>query len=94
LRTRLLACVAGGSLGAVVASPISQSLNVSLTLALIGCSLLGVGLGYVVSIFFDVFTASSEEEQRVESPTDMWSAKAIPGKEWQGRRGSNPRPPT
>ena len=79
VRTRLLACFAGGLLGVVVASPISQSLNVSLTLALIGCSLLGLALGYVVSIFFDVFTASSEEEA-VESPTDTWSGKTIPGK--------------
>ena len=79
LRTRLLACFAGGFLGVVVASPISQSLNVRLTLALIGCSLLGLTLGYVVSIFFDVFTAESEE-QSVESPTDKWSAGTIPGK--------------
>jgi len=79
LQTRLLACLAGGFLGVVVASPISQSFNVSLTLALIGCALLGLALGYVVSIFFDVFTASSEE-QSVESPEDKWAAKTIPGK--------------
>ena len=79
MQTRLLACLAGGFLGVVVASPISQSLNVSLTLALIGCALLGLSLGYVVSIFFDVFTASSEE-QNVEAPTDKWSVGTIPGK--------------
>lgn len=79
MRTRLLACLAGGFLGVVVASPISQSLNVSLTLVLIACALLGLALGYVVSIFFDVFTASSEE-QSVEPPTDKWSVGAIPGK--------------
>ena len=79
MRTRLLACFAGGFLGVVVASPISQSFNVSLTWALIGCSLLGLALGYVVSIFFDVFTVSSEEES-VESPTDTWSPGTIPRK--------------
>ena len=79
MQTRLLACLAGGFLGVVVASPISQSFNVSLTLALIGCALLGLALGYVVSIFFDVFTASSEE-QSAESPADKWSVGTIPGK--------------
>jgi len=79
LQTRLLACLAGGFLGAVAASPISHSFDVSPILALITCALLGVALGYVVSIFFDVFTANSEE-QSVESPTDKWSAGTIPGK--------------
>ena len=76
MQIRLLACLAGGLLGVVVASPISQNFNVSLTLALIGCSLLGLALGYVVSIFFDVFTANSEEPV-VESPADMWKAGPI-----------------
>jgi hypothetical protein len=60
VQTRLLACMAGGLLGFVAASPINGGLGLDLspTVALIGCSSLGVALGYVVSILFDVFSSS------------------------------------
>ena len=58
MQTRLLACLAGGFLGIVVTSPINASLALSPTIALIGCSLIGVAVGYVTSLLFDVFTAS------------------------------------
>ena len=62
MQTRLFACLAGGLLGVVVASPINNSLGVNPTLAFIGCASVGVAVGYVASILFDVFTASPEDE--------------------------------
>lgn len=38
-------------------------LGVSPTLALIGCSLAGLAIGYVASMLFDVFTANSSEDR-------------------------------
>jgi hypothetical protein len=60
VQIRLLACLAGGFLGVVVTSPINASLALSPTIALIACSSIGVAVGYVTSLLFDVFTASSE----------------------------------
>ena len=81
MRTRLLACLAGGLVGVAVAFPVEQSFAISPTIALIGCAFLGAALGYVVSMFFDVFTAA-EEEEKVESlaanggnnPARTWTA--------------------
>jgi len=61
MRTRLIACLAGGLLGAVVSLRVGDSLNMSPLVVLIGCSLLGMGLGYAVSMFFDVFAAGADE---------------------------------
>jgi hypothetical protein len=58
VQTRLLACLAGGFVGVVVTSPINASLGLSPTIALIGCSSIGVAVGYITSMLFDVFTAS------------------------------------
>ena len=57
MQIRLLACIVGGLLGVVVTNPINGSLGLSPTVALIGCSALGVAFGYVVSILLDVFAA-------------------------------------
>ena len=62
MRTRLLACVAGGLLGAVVASPVNGSIGLDPMVALIACSTIGLALGYVASMFVDVFSSSNEEE--------------------------------
>ena len=69
MRTRLLACLAGGCLGVTVAVPIGNTFGVSPTVALIACSMLGLGLGYVVSMFFDIFAVSAEDES-VESSAE------------------------
>lgn len=61
MQTRLFACIAGGLVGVVVASPVSRSFEVSLWLALVGSVAVGVAIGYVVSILFDVFTATPAE---------------------------------
>lgn len=58
MQTRLLACAAGGLLGIAVASSINGSLGLSPTLALVACTTAGVGVGYVVSILYDVFAGS------------------------------------
>jgi xanthosine utilization system XapX-like protein len=60
MQTRLLACGAGGLLGAALASTINDSLGMPPALALAGCALAGIAVGYFISIMFDVFTASSE----------------------------------
>ncbi len=62
MQTRLLACLAGGLLGAAVAYPINGSLNLNPAVALIGCSAIGVALGCVASILFDVFAMSSADK--------------------------------
>ncbi len=61
MRTRLLACLAGGLLGAIVGSPISGSLGLSPTAALIGCSAVGAGIGFFASILFHVFASSPDD---------------------------------
>jgi len=58
VQTRLLACLAGGFFGIVVASPINASMGLSPSIALIGCSSIGVAVGCVASILFDVFAVS------------------------------------
>lgn len=62
MQIRLFASLAGGLLGAAVASTVNASLELSPTLALVGCSLTGVILGYVVSMLFDVFAMPSEDQ--------------------------------
>ena len=58
MQTRLLACLAGGFLGAAVASTINASLGFNQTVAVIGCASAGVAIGYVASLLFDVFAAT------------------------------------
>jgi hypothetical protein len=62
VRTRALACLLGGLLGLAVTSPINDGLGLNPTVALIGFSAIGVAIGYVASIFFHIFTASSGDE--------------------------------
>ena len=50
----------GGCLGIVVASSINSNLGLSPKVAVISCSLIGVAIGYVVSIFIDIFSASTK----------------------------------
>jgi len=54
--------MAGALIGAALASPINDSLDLPPTIALIACSLAGIALGYVTSLMIHVFTASSETE--------------------------------
>jgi hypothetical protein len=59
VQKRLLSSLAGGFLGVVVASPANNNLGLSPTVDLIACASAGLALGYVASILYDVFTASS-----------------------------------
>jgi hypothetical protein len=66
VQTRILACAAGGLLGVVATSSITSilglgSLGMSPTLTIIVCSSIGVAIGYVVSILYDVFASTSPE---------------------------------
>ena len=62
MQTRLLACVAGGLVGVVLASSINGALGLSPTLAVIVCGLAGVALGSVVSVLIDVFTGTGNKQ--------------------------------
>ena len=62
MRTRLIACLIGGCLGLVLAPPINGSLGLNPTVALVGCALAGLVLGYVFSVVVAAFTVSPEEE--------------------------------
>jgi len=62
VQKRLFACFAGGFIGIALASPINSSLDLSPSVAWIGCSSAGIALGYLVSILFDVFAASSGDK--------------------------------
>ncbi|HUA82294.1 MAG TPA: hypothetical protein VMB85_00425 [Bryobacteraceae bacterium] len=65
MKTRLIATLAGGLLGLALASQVNTSLDlgISPTLALAGCSLAGLAIGYVGSILFDVFARDSGEDR-------------------------------
>jgi hypothetical protein len=61
MRTRVLFCLAGGSLGAAVALPLSSTLNISPAIALIGCTAFGAAIGCCASVLIDVFVANHED---------------------------------
>ena len=61
MQTRLLACLAGGLLGAVLTSTVSSGLGLTPVLAFIGCSLAGIAVGYVASILLDIFAGNYED---------------------------------
>jgi hypothetical protein len=64
VQTRLLACIAGGLVGVVLASPINSGLGLSLssTLAMIVCGSAGAALGCLASVLFDVFTGAGDKQ--------------------------------
>ena len=61
MQIRLFASLAGGLLGVATAYTIHSRFGVDATIALIGCSAIGLSIGYVVSMVIDVFTASRAE---------------------------------
>lgn len=61
MQTRLLACLAGGLLGAILTSAVSTGLELNPILAFIGCSLAGIALGYLASILLDIFAGNFED---------------------------------
>ncbi|MSV34791.1 MAG: hypothetical protein EXQ47_04235 [Bryobacterales bacterium] len=61
MQTRLIASLAGGLLGVSLTSTANTILELSPTVAMIGCSAVGVALGYVISMLFDVFAMSDDQ---------------------------------
>ena len=61
MQTRLIASLAGGLLGASLTSTANTILGLSPTVAMIGCSAVGIALGYVISMLFDVFAMSGDQ---------------------------------
>ena len=60
MQTRILASIVGGLAGLAATTWVNDSLGISLGFAFAVCGVVGVALGYVVSMLFDVFTASSQ----------------------------------
>lgn len=65
MKIRLIASLAGGLLGFAVAGQINTSLGLGVTptVAMIGCSLTGMAIGYVGSLLFDVFARNPGEDR-------------------------------
>ena len=55
MRKRLLVSAPFGAMGLAAALPIGDRLGLNAIVALIGCCVAGVFLGYLVSIFLDIF---------------------------------------
>jgi uncharacterized membrane protein YuzA (DUF378 family) len=55
MQRRLIASIAGGIIGICLATRLQDALGVSATLAVIAAAFIGIALGYVASMLFDVF---------------------------------------
>jgi len=62
MRKRLLTCLIFGATGLAAALPIGDRLGLNTIVALIGCSVAGIFLGYLVSIFLDIFLPSNTNQ--------------------------------
>ena len=62
MRRRLLACVIFGVAGLAAALPIGDRLGMSPVPSLAGGLVAGILLGYLVSVFIDVFQSDSTSE--------------------------------
>jgi len=61
MRKRLLLSAAFAIVGLAAAIPIGDRLGIGAVESLIGCTLLGSVLGYMLSIFLDVFLTNAHE---------------------------------
>lgn len=59
MRKRLLLCLAFGAVGLAVGPSVGELVGISGVPALLGCAAGGCVIGYVVSIFLDVFVANA-----------------------------------
>jgi hypothetical protein len=62
MRKRLLVCLIFGATGLAAALPLGDRLGLGTPEALIGFSAAGVLIGYVVSIFLDIFLSNNTSE--------------------------------
>ena len=59
MRKRLLVALVFAAAGLAVAVPLGDRFGYSLAQSLIGCGAAGAFLGYVISIFLDIFLANA-----------------------------------
>ena len=62
MQTRLIFCLAGGVLGLLVPLTVGGNMGLSPLFAMLGFTAIGVVVGYVVSVFIDVFVARTGDE--------------------------------
>ncbi len=62
MRKRLLTCFIFGATGLAAALPIGDHFGLSTVESLIGCSIAGIFLGYLVSIFLDLFLTNNTNQ--------------------------------
>jgi len=63
MQTRILATVVGCLLGVVFAPTINGTIGLSPVVAFIGCAVGGAVLGWVASLFIDVFKSSAVQDR-------------------------------
>jgi hypothetical protein len=63
MRKRLLVAVVFGAAGLAVALPLGDRFGFGPVQSLIGCGAAGAALGYVISIFLDIFLTSSHSSE-------------------------------
>jgi uncharacterized membrane protein len=61
MRKRFLVSIVGGIIGLALSVPLTDTLGVSQTLALVSCSIAGIVVGYVASIFWEVFAGTPHD---------------------------------
>ena len=67
MRKRVLVASVFAAAGLAVAIPLGDRLGLGHMQALLGCGAVGAFLGYVVSIFLDIFLASSHSTETTET---------------------------
>ena len=63
MRKRLLVSFVFGALGLATALPLGDKLGLTPIVAMVAFSIAGLFLGYVVTIFLDIFTSSTTESE-------------------------------
>jgi uncharacterized membrane protein len=61
MRKRFLVSIVGGIVGLALSSPLTDTLGMSQTLALVSCSIAGIVVGYVASILWEVFAGTHHD---------------------------------
>lgn len=61
MRKRFCVSIAGGIIGLAASVPLTDTLGLSQTLALVVCSVAGLAIGFVGSKLFDVFSRHTSD---------------------------------
>lgn len=62
MRKRLLTCLIFGATGLAAALPVGDYFGLNMIEALVGCSIAGIFVGYLVSIFLDLFFTNNTNQ--------------------------------